>query len=124
MGESLTELDLSGSHVSDVHFEVLLANVRAIQVLRLEKCQKLDGACVSLIAQTCHRTLRELYIKDCGLFRVDVKSYLASYIYIYIHINYVVKFRKIIYSALYLFFYRTAYLMDVWRYRDECPTAK
>ena len=71
MGENLTEIDLSGSQVTAMHFELLLANVNKIRTLRFDRCPRLDGQSMSLIAKTCHSSLTELYVSDCSLFKVD-----------------------------------------------------
>ena len=71
MGENLVEIDLTGSMVSSMHLELLLANVRKVKRLHLDRCPRLDGPSMSLVAKTCHSTLTELYVSECALFKED-----------------------------------------------------
>lgn len=78
MGESLTSLDLSCSELEVSHLEILFGRIGNLKVLKISKCNKVDGACMKLVSQIAHRTLTELYADGCELFRIEPLLWMAG----------------------------------------------
>lgn len=79
MGESLLELDVSGSSISLVHFEILLAFMKKLKVLRISKCCNIDGITMSVLTKVCSHTMTELYADMCPTFRVEPLLWMTGF---------------------------------------------
>jgi hypothetical protein len=78
MGDSLVEIDLSGSMVDVNHFEILLGRVQKLRILRISGCPRVNGYCMRILAFTSHKTLQELHADNCQLFKLDPLLWLAG----------------------------------------------
>lgn len=78
MGPTLEEVDLSGSAVTAAHLEILLARVLNLQVLVLNRCHRVDPACMSIVTKIASKTLRSLYLDESRTIRVDPLLILAG----------------------------------------------
>lgn len=78
MGEGLVEIDVSGSHIKNSHFEILLSRVKRLKVLKVSNCPYVDGACMMTLATTSHKTLTELYADQCAMFHLEPLLWLAG----------------------------------------------
>ena len=78
MGEQLEELDVSFSHVSVGQLEVLLARVSVLRVVRFTGCPLVNGACINLLARMACKTVDELYVDKCPLFKEEPLLWLAG----------------------------------------------
>lgn len=71
MGESLTDLDLSGSNIDAGLFEIIMARIQKLKILRISGCPSVNGNCMGTLARICQRTLIELHADHCPLFRAE-----------------------------------------------------
>ena len=71
VGSSLRQIDFSHSSISEKELDVLMTNTSDIEVLRMENCKNVDSRVMALLARSCHRTIRELYVQSCPQFKED-----------------------------------------------------
>ena len=78
MGQSLKELDVSGSSINSEHLEALLTFIKGIRVLRISKCPNIDGIMMSQLSKIYSHTLVELYADKCPTFRLEPIMWLSG----------------------------------------------
>jgi hypothetical protein len=81
MSESLLEIDLSNSMVDSQKIEILTSHLNNLQILRLNKCPKLDAPSMAIITKMAGSSLLELFVSDCIQFRIEPLLYMSGAAY-------------------------------------------
>lgn len=78
MGESLIDLDLSGSCITAPQLEMLLANTVKLKRINVSNCPYVDGACMNLLAKLAGSTCIDLKAMQCPQFKTDPILWLSG----------------------------------------------
>lgn len=71
MGSSITDLDLSESHITSEMLEIMCTNLGNIKVLRINRCPKIDSSCMMWFARVGSSTIKELHAECVPSFRYE-----------------------------------------------------
>jgi hypothetical protein len=78
LGHSITTLDVSGSHIDNGQFEILIARMPILKSLNISNCPNADGKCMATLSKYCNNNMLELNASNCILFKYEPLQWITG----------------------------------------------